>query len=347
MRDTPVIRSCTDAQEWDAFVDYVPWATPQHVFAWGRELERCFGYLQQAYKLFLIKDCVVAALPLIRLSGGWPFRSLHSLVFDSYGGPLIHPDYLVDENLLRVISDAIDSEASRYHAFEAKLVTPPLVPEAVIQCLQTKESVIYFQRNSLFLSLDKPLERITAGYSTSVQRAIRRSAREDVVIQDNPELEEVREAYPIYRRTMNRLGGTSKPWRFIEALLRNELAVAFLARHNTNLIGIIILLVSRRMATYWIAAADPSASQLRPTNAMVDHAIRWCHNRGIGLFSFGESPQDRPGLVRFKKGWGTETAQSITVLRIYRPHVRRMWITLEPTMRRYYALWDQFRHGVS
>jgi lipid II:glycine glycyltransferase (peptidoglycan interpeptide bridge formation enzyme) len=157
----------------------------------------------------------------------------------------------------------------------------------------------------------------------------------------------VRAAYPIYRRTMNRLGATSKPWRFIEALLHDRLAVAFLARRDTRVIGIVVLLVSRRMATYWISAADPTASACRPTNALVDHALRWCHGRGIGSFSFGESQPDRPGLVRFKEGWGTQRMHSTTVLRVYRPRVQRMWSALEPMVRRSYAVWDQLRYGVT
>ena len=347
MSSRPVIRNCSDAEEWDAFVDRVPWATPQHAFAWGRSLDTCFGYLRQSYKLFLIRDRIVAALPLIRLSAGWPFRSLHSLVFDSYGGPLIHPDYLDEDGLLAIISAAIDSEANQYRAFEAEVVAPPAAPEAVVKCLQRDEAVTCFRRDCLMLSVDRPLDRIVAGYAPSVRRAIRCSTRVGVVVQENPPLAEVRAAYPIYRRTMKRLGATAKPWRFIEALLRDGLAVAFLARRDARVIGIVVLLVSRRMATYWLSAADSAASAYRPTNAMVDHAIRWCHRRGIGLFSFGESQADRPGLVRFKEGWGTQKFHSTTVLRVYRPRVQRVWSALEPTVRGSYAVWDQLRHGLT
>ena len=347
MCSRPVIRNCSDAQEWDAFVDCVPWATPQHAFAWGRSLDTCFGYLRQSYKLFLIRDRVVAALPLIRLSAGWPFRSLHSLVFDSYGGPLIHPDYLGEEGLLAVISAAIDSEATQYRAFEAKLVAPPAAPEAVVKCLQMDEGVMCLRRESLMLSVDRPLDRVVAGYGPTVRRAIRRSIRVGVVVQEDPALADVRAAYPIYRRTMKRLGATSKPWRFIEALLRNGLAVAFLARRDARVIGIVVLLVSSRMATYWLSAADPATSAYRPTNAMVDSAIRWCHRRGIKLFSFGESQPDRPGLVRFKEGWGTQKFHSTTVLRVYRPRIQRVWSALEPTVRSSYAAWDKLRHGAT
>jgi Acetyltransferase (GNAT) domain len=347
MHDSLIIRSCKDAKEWDTFVSCIPWAAPQHAFAWGHALENCFGYLRQMYKLFLLKDHVVAALPIIRLSAGWPFHSLHSLVFDSYGGPLIHPAYFRNENLLDFISAAIDSEAAQCNAFEVKMIAPPSTPEAVVQCLGSNDTSMFLQRECHILSLRRSFETIAEGYAPSVRRAIKHSVREGVVVQENPDLKEVRAAYPIYRDTMKQLGGTAKPWRFIETLLQDGLAVPFLARRNRITIGVVVLLVSSRAATYWISAANPSTLQYRPTNALVNHAIKWCCNHGIELFSFGETRENRPGLVRFKRGWGTETQYSTTVIRVYRPHIRQMWTAIEPTARHCYAVWDRFRYGAS
>lgn len=342
MSDRLSVRSCRDAEEWDSLVDGIPWATPQHAFAYGRTLENCFGYLRQRYRLFFRKDRVVAGLPLIRLSAGWPFRALYSLVFDSYGGPLIHPDSLEDRKLFRRISSEIDSEAVRYGAFEARLMVPASAPESAIRCLQEDNGGMYIRRSCPLLDLDRPFDQVMRGYSSSVRRAIRRSVREGVTVEENADIARVRRAYPIYRKTMERIGGTAKPWRFLESLLREKLAVPFLAQRDGILVGVVILLVSRRMATYWISAADPAASSWRPTNALVDHAIRWCHAQGISLFNFGESHRERPGLVRFKEEWGTRSAESTLVVRIYRNRIQRIWSALEPVARRSYAIWDRW-----
>ena len=79
---------CTDAATWARLADAVPWATPQHAFAYGRTLETCFGYLRARHLVFRRAGVAVAGLPLIRLSAGWPFRAIYSSVFDSYGGPV-------------------------------------------------------------------------------------------------------------------------------------------------------------------------------------------------------------------------------------------------------------------
>jgi hypothetical protein len=303
--------------------------------------------VQPVYRLFFSDGRVVAGLPLIRFSAGWPFRAAYSNVFDSYGGPLIRPDHLDDSELLFSISDEIDSEASRYGAFEARFSVPPTAPDSVTNCLRLGRGVVSFKRSCPLLTLDRPLEQIVRGYRSSVRRAINQSVREGVIVEENAEIAQVRRAYPIYRATMDRIGGTAKPWRFIEALLRERLAVPFVAKRNGHPIGLVILLVSPRMAIYWISAAELSASKFRPTNAMVNHAIGWCHDRKIPVFSFGESAGERSGLIRFKEEWGTTRAESTVITRVYRPWIQRTWHTLEPVARRTYALWDRWRTSIS
>lgn len=341
------VRPCVEAARWDEFVGSIPYATPKHAFAWGKALESCFGYLRLAYRLYYSNGCVAAGLPLIRFSAGWPFRAIYSLVFDSDGGPLIHPDHLDDSELALKISADIDYEAVHYGAFETRLLIAPTAPDAIFQCLRLGNLTVSFKRSCPLLALDRPIEEIVGGYRASVHRAIRRSAQEGVGIEENVDIARVRQAYPIYRATMARIGGTAKPWRLIEALLREKLAIPFIAQRHDSPIGLLILLVSPRMATYWISAATISASKYRPTNALIDYAIRWCHSRRIPMFNFGESPHERPGLVRFKMGWGPIPAESTLMVRAYRPWIQRIWHTLEPTARQIYSVWDRSRTSFS
>jgi CelD/BcsL family acetyltransferase involved in cellulose biosynthesis len=335
-------RYCSDAEEWDTFVATIPWATPQHTFAWGAAVASSFGYAHIVHRLFSIDGQTVAALPLMRFSAGGPFRGVYSLIFDSYGGPLISPDYLEDRELLSRISIAIDAEAAKHKAFEARIMVPPLASETVVRCLQLKQETELLKRACPIVHLNRPLQEIQDQYASSVRRAIRRSRRDGVVIEESADLDLVRRAFPIYQATMKRIGGTVKPWRFLESLFRDKLAVAFVALLDGRPIGLVILLVSPGMAMYWISAADDAASVSRPTNALVDTAVRWCHEQGISHFSFGESPGERPGLVRFKKGWHPTEYYSTAVLRVYRPWIHRMWVVLQPIARRAYAVLDKF-----
>lgn len=338
------VKLCEDPNTWNAFVNTVPWTTPQHTYGWGESLASIYSYVQLVYRLFYFDDRPVAGLPLMRFSAGGPFRALYSSVFDSYGGPLVHPDFVDHRELLSTISSEIDAEAAIHKAFEYRVLVPPMAPESMLQCMQRDDQNLTTKRLCPVLDLDHPLERIQAGYKSSFRRAIRRSIREGISIQADADIELVRKAYGIYEETMRRLGGTAKPWRFIEKLLCEKLAIPFVAQKGGRPVGLVILLVSKNLAIYWISSANPAASSSRPTNALVDAAIRWCHQRAIGRFSFGETPGERPSLVKFKQGWNPESTYSTTVTRTYRPWVRRGWHVLQPTARNVYSIWDRSRH---
>lgn len=44
-----------------------------------------------------------------------------------------------------------------------------------------------------------------------------------------------------------------------------------------------------------MSAGDPAHSSSRPTLALVERAVRWCHDREVAVFSFGKSPGERSG----------------------------------------------------
>jgi hypothetical protein len=141
---------------------------------------------------------------------------------------------------------------------------------------------------------------------------------------------------------MEQIRAAVKPWRFVEGILLQKLGVPFVAWRDGRSIGFLILLVTPGIAIYWISAHDPAAAPARPMNAMLDAAIGWSHGEGIPLFSFGES-HGRPGLVRFKEGWGPGSGSNVVIIRTYRAGLQRTWRALEPVARRTYALYDRFR----
>ena len=332
-----------EGTEWDEFVKTVPWASPQHRFAWGNALATSFGYVGLRYRVFYRGGHAVAGIPLMRFSVGGPIRALHSSAFDSYGGPLVDPQCIDDPAVVAALLRDIDAEAKTSRAFEARLTLPPVTPPGIVRALEAAERSQTVARNCPVLDLDRPLDRIAAGYDPAVRRAIRRSAKEGVEVYPLPDHALVKEAYPVYHATMERIGGTAKPWHFLEKLMRDGLAVPFTASRGGRPVGLVILLVSGGMAIYWISAADISESTARPTNALVDAAVRWCHGNGIKRFSFGESPGERATLEKFKMGWGPDILSTVTWVRVYRPLVQKGWQALEPAARQAYALWDRLK----
>ena len=339
-------RGCTTETEWDDFVRGIPWATVHHAFRYGRLLATCFSYLRPAYRLIESHGSLVAAIPLMQFSVGRLCSSLQSLPFDIYGGPLLHPDHLEDRDLYRAIARDTDAEAARLGAFEVRFSIPVSAPSAVWRCLELFSHVERRVTDCPVLSLNRSLEEVRQGYRPELRRALRTSARHGVTVKLGAPTDALRSLYPLYRARMEAIGGTVKPWRFIEGVVAERIGIPFVAYQDLRAIGFLILLATPGIAIYWISAIEPSASGARPMNALVDAAIAWSHAQGIPRFSFGES-HGRPGLVRFKQGFGPGPGQHMLVVRAYRPGIQRTWRLLEPAARRTYALWDRCRASLA
>jgi len=335
-------RGCTAEAEWDEFVRGVPWATVHHAFRYGRLLASCFGYLRPIYRLIEADGRILAAVPLMQFSVGGLFKSLQSLPFNIYGGPLLQPDHQDDPVLHQAIARDLDAQAARLGAFEVRLSIPVSAPPAVwcgVEAIGRLEGAV---TDCPVLDLERPLDEVRQNYRPEVRRALRTSARSGITVESHAAMETVRSLYPLYRARMEEIGATVKPWRFIDGILAERLGVPFVARQGGRAIGFLILLASPGIAIYWISAIEPGASQARPMNALLDAAIAWSHGEGIPRFSFGES-HGRPGLSRFKQGFGPGPGRHIVAVRTYRPGIQRAWRLLEPAARQTYAVWDRSR----
>jgi hypothetical protein len=335
-------RECTAESEWDELVRSVPWATVHHAFRYGRLLASCFGYLRPVYRLIQADGRAVAAVPLMQVSIGPFCSSLQSLPFDIYGGLLLHPDHQEDPDLHQAIARDIHAEAGRLGAFEVRLSIPVSAPPAVWRSVEVLGRVERTVTDCPVLDLGRPLDVVRQGYRPEVRRALKTSARNGITVEPRAAMDVLRSLYPLYRARMVEIGATVKPWRFIEGIVAERLGIPFVAWQDRRAIGFLILLATPGIAIYWISATAPDASRTRPMNALLDAAIAWSHAEGIPRFSFGES-HGRPGLVRFKQGFGPGSGQHMIAVQTYRPAVQRTWRLLEPTARRVYALWDRYR----
>lgn len=326
------------ADEWDSFVAKVPWASPQHKSPWGEALAASFGFIKVEYRLLYLAGRPIAGIPLMHVAVGGLLHSTHSSAFDSTGGPVIVEDHLENDALYDAIFAEIDAHAYRHGSFEARVMLPSTAPSVLTHRFARRQPDQAIARNCPMLDLKRDIDTITAGYAPSVRRAVRKASREGIAVVAAADLALVEQAFPIYQDTMRRIGGSTKPWRFLKTLISSGLAVPFVAQFNGAPVGLVILLRTPQVAIYWISASDALQSSLRPTNALVDHAIKWSHAQGIETFSFGETPGERSTLERFKLGWGSEIAPSWSWARTYHPLVKFGWERLEPLARQAYGM---------
>jgi CelD/BcsL family acetyltransferase involved in cellulose biosynthesis len=334
-------RECTAEAEWDEFVREVPWATVHHAFRYGRLLTSCFGYLRPVYRMVEAEGRILAAVPLMEFSVAG-FRSLQSLPFDIYGGPLLRSERQDDAALHHAIARDLETEACRLGAFELRLSIPVSAPPAVWRAVEAIGRFESTETDCPVLELARPLDQVRQSYRPEARRALKTSVRNRVTVEPYAAPEAVRSLYPLYRARMKEIGATVKPWRFVDGILAERLGVPFVARQGERAIGFLILLVTPAIAIYWISAMEPGAARARPMNALLDSAIAWSHAAGIPRFSFGES-HGRPGLRRFKQGFGPERGRHMVAVRTYHPGVQRVWRMLEPVARQTYSTWERAR----
>jgi hypothetical protein len=322
-----------DPATWDGLVDRVPWASPQHRSAWGTATAETVPGVSVDYVVFERDGQVVAGMPFMRLRVAGVFTALHSSLFGSGGGPILLGEVEDDDALWALIFATIDERARRARAFETLVTLPPSAPQAVRERFRRRSDGEAADRNCPVLRLDGTIETIVASFDSGVRKAIRRSGGQGVEVVVAADEDLLARSYAIYRDTMTRLGGSAKPLALLRKLAAAGLAVPFVAVKDGEPIALVILLVTRHVAIYWISCSTPESSTLRPTNALIDAAIRWSHEQGIGQFSFGESPGERSSLERFKLGWGSRIEHTTSWSRIDRPATERVWRRVEPVLR--------------
>jgi len=60
-----------------------------------------------------------------------------------------------------------------------------------------------------------------------------------------------------------------------------------------------------KQAVFKYGASDPEFHQFKPNNLIMSESLRWYREHGYERLSFGRTHIDNPGLVRYKKSWGT------------------------------------------
>lgn len=153
-------------------------------------------------------------------------------------------------------------------------------------------------------------EEIFAGFTAETRRGVRNAARRNVTVVASPELEAVREYHRLHvtlRKQKYRL--LAQPVGFFERLWEEfaprEALVTLLAYHDNQPVAGALYLVWNDVLYYKFAASLSEHLALRPNEAIQWAAIQWATQRGLTLLDWGLSDLDQPGLLAYKRKWGS------------------------------------------
>jgi lipid II:glycine glycyltransferase (peptidoglycan interpeptide bridge formation enzyme) len=145
---------------------------------------------------------------------------------------------------------------------------------------------------------------------TQTQQSIFRAMREGVRVERRTDERALREFIRLNAITRRRHGIPPQPDSFLrllrERILEPGHGFISLAIYNGSVIGSAIFLHFGRTVIYKYGASTEESLSLRPNHAVMWDAIRWALEQGYRHFHFGRSDLSNEGLIRYKRGWGTE-----------------------------------------
>jgi CelD/BcsL family acetyltransferase involved in cellulose biosynthesis len=85
------------------------------------------------------------------------------------------------------------------------------------------------------------------------------------------------------------------------------------ARHHGRIVAATLYLQWRNTLYYKFNASDPDSLAFRPNNLLLWEGIRLAHRRRCGVLDLGRSDDEQPGLARFKRGFGAQASELLTM----------------------------------
>ncbi len=223
--------------------------------------------------------------------GRGALRRAYSLPFDTYGGPVTsRPNGPVSfEDAVRPLG--IDSV--RVADFAAGM--------------RSSNGALREVRSHI-VGLTGGYDVAAARYTEANLRLVRQAGERGVRVTESNDAAGVREFHRLHVKTVARYGARPLPRAFFDAVLARlapaDLATFYLAHHDGRAIAGNLVLRYREHACDWMWVYDERFLDLRPTNLMIDRAIRDEAARGSRRLNLGASPNERLGSVRFKQSFG-------------------------------------------
>ncbi len=292
-----IIRIATDSDQpaWDAYISSNPDAGPYHLFAWKTAVERAYGH-KVCY--LLAEDgsgSLVGTLPLICFRMPWGRKTLISLPYCDYGGPLGNPS--TQQALLAECRNL----AQKLGASEIELRCP--AENQIIE--SNKPSQVLSHKVRMLLTLPGSSEALWKGFKSKLRSQVRRPQKEGLEARLGG-LEFLDDFYRVFTTNMRALGSPVHARNWFEALLSNfrdaaKVCVVYLKTGEPVAAGIILAL-NKKVCIPW-ASSLRTYNRLAPNMLLYWTFLSWATDNGYKEFDFGRSTPNE-GTYRFKAQWG-------------------------------------------
>jgi CelD/BcsL family acetyltransferase involved in cellulose biosynthesis len=290
-----------DAAAWDRFVEAHSESRFCHLYAYATALH-CYGYRPR--NIGFMKDgALVGVLPATEVNTLFSGRKLVSQPFSEYGGLLLAPE-LADDDIRAVLAAAIGYAQNSAKAGMLEIHGNHGVP----QSWREDWAVRSVPLQVAVLPLHRPLDELwQKGINYSARKAINQARNNGLAVTfacDEDVL--ARDFYPLYLRTMKRLGAPPHKLAYFRDCWRafgDKMIIAWAKRDDEIVAGLLGFACGSRVSIT-STVSDRQNWHLRPNDLLHWEFIRMAAESGHAVFDFGSVRYQ--GQRDFKKKWGCE-----------------------------------------
>ena len=180
------------------------------------------------------------------------------------------------------------------------------------------------------IDLRRPLDEIFQAFSSSCRRNIRKSERNDVLIEEITSKENLLLFYGLLKKTYSKarvpLADFSLFASAFDNLHSRNMVKFFLARLGDRYIGGRVILLFKDKIFDWYAGSDGAHLNFYPNEMLVWHILKWGSQNGFHTFDFGGAgrPDEKYGVRDFKERFGGKVTNYGRFTNVYSPASYRL-----------------------
>lgn len=288
---------------WEEFAQRHSLASVFHSSAWLQALSRTYGYTPVAYTTSPAGQPLKNALVLCQVESWLTGRRLVSLPFSDHCEPLV--DTPEDQQAITV---ALEQE---YRQGEWRYIEMrPLREFEMITSLQRGTAAYTFHQLDLTPDIDTLFRNC---HKNSTQRKILRAEREGLRYREGTSEELLDYFYKLHTITRQRHHRPPQPRNWFVNLIESlgtalKIRVAF---QGEQALAAVVTIRHKDTMVYKYGGSDARCKNLGSMHLLLWNAIQEAKAAGLRSFDFGRTEASQPGLITFKKRWGTTQSDLI------------------------------------
>jgi hypothetical protein len=290
--DVNVVNPITDAS-WDRWIGSHPKATVFHTSAWARVLTDTYSH-QPFYLNLSIRGQPLALVPMMEVRSWLTRLRGICLPFSDSCGPLLFGRCSV-ETITKKLTQLGGERGWSYFEVRDSAILPK----------GGRASESYWSHT---LDLTPGNAALSANFSSSARRALRKAGRSELITQVRTDAEGMAQFYSLHVRTRRKHGAPPQPRRFFASIQKHiidaGLGCIVTAEKAKRPLAAAIFFTLNHYAIYKFGASDERWQEFRPNNLVIAEAINFLADSSVRTLHFGRTDKTNEGLRRFKLSWG-------------------------------------------